>query len=293
MAYELLQSDAASPPYGIDSRQYIYSFPLRSVADIPADFIELQGAKLPLAGVFLPQDGRRKRKVCSPACVLLLYERGIATTFHPSSERPGIYIPLNSLKEIETGRFLLLGWITLTWTGGRLRLPYNTCNDLVITSFIKRVENVWLPPEAVPGNSRCMQFGAPLCGKFAQAAAHELLVGETPLMCLFQPARYRFTCWGTPGGGVPIAGDLLMATVRRLIWIEERRNGRYEPYGTVSHSASVSSLAHVQTSMVSKDSELNINFTGGERWRIPLQKGMERDSNGFAIALRREFQIGE
>jgi hypothetical protein len=107
---------------------------------------------------------------------------------------------------------LLTGWITLTWDGGQISLPYNTRARGPVEKCMKTVMDRWLPVAQARATPAAKAFSQPLDLKFGYALSAELLAGEVPLVQFFQPS---------PGG------DLVVITSRRLLWITERNKGTY------------------------------------------------------------------
>jgi hypothetical protein len=271
---------------GIDSRQYIFSFAIETLSLVPADFVlppDLRGLR---AGVFLPQAepdwfGRRKY----PARILLMTEREVVVVAHPTAGEEPLRFPLDRLERTEWGRILLIGWIVFTWDSGQKQLLYNTRARGPVEKFMRMFEDRWLPSrprlEARPRSS----FGEPLNVKFEYARSAELVLGDVPVAQFFQPAAcstrrqlwFRRKSWS--------AGDLVAATSRRLLWITERRHGRYERYGTISYWAPLASVAEVQCARTDRGSELRITFRSGGSWRIPLGEN-ETEAREFAAAVQ-------
>jgi hypothetical protein len=75
------------------------------------------------------------------------------------------------------------------------------------------------------------------------------------------------------------------ATPRRLLWITERRHGRYERYGTVSHWAPLTTVTEVKCTKTERASELRITFRSGGSWRIPLGE-YEQQAQAFVAAVQ-------
>jgi hypothetical protein len=86
-------------------------------------------------------------------------------------------------------------------------------------------------------------------------------------------------------------GDLMAATPRRLLWITERRHGRYERYGTVSYWAPLSTIAEIQCARTERTSEIRITFRSGGSWRIPLG-GNEEQARAFVAAVQEYTNAG-
>jgi len=269
----------------VDSRQYIFSFPIESLSAIPADFTGLPDFGALRAGVFLPRDdpdwlGRRDY----PARVLLLTERDVVVAAHPAEREPLLQVAVGRIQSVECGRMLLPGWIVMAWDGGRIRLLYNMRTEGPVARYLKTFKDQWLPAAATRKTERCEAFGEPLSLKFEYARSAELLPGETALVQLFHPARrevrgrwiFRREHW--------LAGDLLMVTTRRLLWITDRYNGQYECYGTTSRSAPLESIADIKSSAADGGEELKISFCSGHSWHIPVGAIEERETRKFEAA---------
>ena len=274
--------------WAADPRQYIFSFPICSLAEVPSNFsLPFEAAPL-VAGVFLPQHtagwpGRRK----SPARILLLTASEIVAAACACEPETAVRIPLHQIVSVESGRILLLGWLAVNWEGGRSEWPYNTCNRRAVDAFLTALKNRWLPPPAISRQSDLEIYGAPPSLKFIYAQAEELLEDEIPLARFFQPAVCRLGGRWWPRRKTWSAGDLLLATSQRLLWIEERYKGRYERYGTVHHSAALASLVGAVLTQQDRTAWMTIGFCSGESWEIPLQESMAQEAAKFSAALRR------
>jgi len=249
---------------GVDSRQYRFTFAIDVLSQVPADFILPPEFRTFDAGVFLPRGdvdwfGRRRY----PARILLLREREAMVVPHPSAGEQPVRVSLDRIERIEWGRILLTGWVVLTWDGGRMHLPYNTRARGPVENCMKTLMDRWLPPEPPHEPTAVVAFGGPLDLKFDYARSAELLTGEAPLAQFFQP---------------PPAGELALVTSRRLLWITERHKGGYGRYGTVSHSARLSSIRAVRGG-------LEIAFSSGEPWHIPLREEQMNEAQKFGAVV--------
>jgi hypothetical protein len=270
----------------VDSRQYIFSFAIETLSLVPTDFVlppDIRGLR---AGVFLPQAepdwfGRRKY----PARILLLTEREVVVVAHPTAGEEALRFPLDRLERIEWGRILLTGWIVFIWDSGQKQLLYNTRARGPVEKFMRTFEDRWLPARPRADARPPSVFGAPLNVKFEYARSAEMVLGDTPLAQFFQPAicGTRRLLWFHRKRWSP--GDLVAATPRRLLWITERRHGRYERYGTVSHWAPLAAVAEVGCIRADNASELRIAFRSGGSWRIPLGEN-EEAARAFAVAVQ-------
>lgn len=260
-----------SPASGVDSRQYRISFPIEAPSQVPADFVLPSDFEAFDAGVFLPRDdadwlGRRRY----PARILLLSGREVLIVPHPAAGEQTIRVPLDRIERIDWVRILLIGGVVLTWDGGLTRLPYNTRARGPVEKCVRKLMDRWLPPQPVQEIVFAGAFGEPLDLKFEFARSAELLAAEAPLAQFFQPG-----------------GDLMLVTSRRLLWVTERRNGRYERYGTVSHSARLSSIAGVRCVWKGRPGALEIAFRSGDAWHVPLREDQTLEARRFEAAVLR------
>ena len=118
-------------------------------------------------------------------------------------------------------------------------------------------------------------------------AAAELLAGETPLIQSFHPVVFRTRRRWLVCREDSLPGDLLVMTCRRLVWITERHRGRYAPYGTVSRSVPLASLAGVECVWGDRGAELAIALCSGDSWHVPLGEAGVREGREFEAAVRR------
>lgn len=279
-----------SPPprSAADSRDYVFAFPISSWSDLPPDFPPLSGPEPLLAGVFVPADrpGWLPRR-SFPARVLLLTARELIVAAHPSASEPLLRLPLHLLRSVESGRILLLGWTSLVWDGGRKHLPFNAANRRYVDRFIAALFDLWLPAPRLPRSTFFQHYGEPSTLKFENAGQDNLVTGELPLAGFFQPPLRRAWRWGPFRSESWLPGDLLTVTSRRLLWIEDRWKGRYEPYGAVAHSAPLPPAADLPPPAGSLPEEIAIPLPHGELWRIPLRRESASEGRRFLEALRR------
>ena len=248
----------------VDSRQYRFPFAIEAFAQVPAGFVLPPDFSAFDAGVFLPRGdvdwlGRRRY----PARILLLSDHEALLVPHSATGEQPLRVPLDRIERVEWGRILLTGWIVLNWDDGQISLPYNTRARGPVEKCVKTLMDRWLPAAQARAALVTSDSGKPLDLKFEYALSAELLAGEVPLVQFFQPSP---------------AGDLLLVTSRRLLWITERHKGTYGRYGTVSHSARLPSIAEVRGG-------LEIAFCSSEPWRIPLREDQVRNARQFAAAV--------
>jgi hypothetical protein len=271
----------------MDSRDYVCAFDINCACDAPADFELPQQASNAIAGVFLPQGepdwlGRRKY----PARMLLVTDEELWVIPHAAAGGRPERIVLRELETLECGRMLLLGWIGLHAGSVAQTLEYNQRSGDVVDRFVAGLKARWLRRE--PGVCRLPRqtFGEALDQKFDFAWSFEAIdEREQPLIRYFQPATrrlcrrflFRRESW--------TAGDLLVVTDRRVLWITERHGTVYAPYGTVSRSAPLSALSSIQCGSHGAEAHLTMVLQSGRTWTIPAGEGRADDARNVAEAI--------
>jgi hypothetical protein len=304
----------------VDSRQYLFAYLIRSLDDAPADFPIPAGDNGFRLGLFLPREepdwfGRS----AYPTRILLLSGAAIVILSHPKTREPVVRIPLPELLFVEAGHILLIGWLRFVENGSEHRLPYNTRSARPIEEFLRVLREEYLPGtsgracpaptlrpgrgEGVPSGSLAPAphvpsgrerdhavgasggasgFGEPLDLKFRNAEYFELDAGERVLFRLFSPAtrkirRHWIFRWESRA-----PGDLVALTNRRVLWITDRVQERYEAYGTVTRFAPVRALAQVTCQRTAESCALSVEFSSEASWRIPLSPERRAGADRFA-----------
>lgn len=271
----------------MDSRDYVFAFSINGAGDVPVDFELPPNASNEMTGVFLPQGESDWLGRCKyPARMLLMADEELWVIPHSAAGGRPERIFLRDLETLECARFLLLGWIGLHTGSGAQTLEYNQRSCVVVDSFIAGLKARWLRRE--PGVCRFSKqaFGVALDQKFDFAWSFEAIdEREQPLIRYFQPATrhlrrrffFRRESWS--------AGDLLVLTDRRILWIAERHGTVYSPYGTVSRSAPLSALSSVQYGSHGAEAHLTMVLRSGRTWTIPIDDGREDDARNVCEAI--------
>ena len=276
----------------MDSRQYVFIYPLKTNADIPVDFPREFRESTFEAGVFLPQDDSKWfTRQSHPARLLLLEERSLYIVPHPSSGQSSVEIKLDDLFQLETGCILLLGWMNFTTPSGVQALIYNTRGSQPLETFLKLLKRRWLE-NTPPLPKRAPEiFGDQLDVKFRNAVHLELDPNETPLIQYFQaPISIRKHFLFFRREDWRAANVLLLSSMNRLVWITDQYRRRRERYVSVSFSAPLRLLMNCTIENTSEDQpQLAMSFAPGFAWRIPVL-GALGDSLSLCERLR---QISE
>lgn len=267
----------------MDSRDYVYAFDIQGLNGAPADFELPSGISNPIAGVFLPQAapdwlGRRKY----PARILLATEEALWVIAHSTACVLPARILLRDLEALECARFLLLGWIGLHTGIGEHVLAYNQRSCDVVDRFLLGIKARWMPRELRFCRVPKQTFGAALDQKFNFAWSSEAIdEHEYPLIRYFQPTTVHRRRWFFYRRESWSAGDLLVLTERRVLWIAERYGTVYAPYGIVSRSAPLSSLRGFHPCMFNNQPSLECDLSSGRTWRFQLATGLESEARRF------------
>ena len=270
----------------IDSRDYIVTFELSSIADCPADFrlpAALAGFE---AGLFLPRDdpdwlGRS----AYPPHVVLLRDGHLDVIAHPSAADPEWECPLEDLVSVEAGHMLLKGWFRFTGCASQRTLPFNMRGYRAVSRFTRRFRQRWLGAETALATDGAA-VGTPELGiKFRYALSGELDRDETARSLVFQPSRtIRRRRWLLPTiQRTP--SDLVALTGRRLLWISDRDRTSYAPYGTVTSSMPLKRVAGANVMSSAEGCTLEIRTLSGITWKIPLAGDRRDETEAFASGL--------
>jgi hypothetical protein len=275
----------------VDSRQYIIAYAIRSLEDAPADFPIPAGDVGFRMGLFLPRDkpdwfGRSSY----PARILLLSGGAIVILPHPKMGEPVIRISLQELLFVEAGHILLIGWLRFVEKDCEHKLPYNTRCQPSVEEFLRVLREEYLP--GTPGMGPCgpFGFGEPLDVKFRNAEHFELDASERVLFRFFSPTTKMTRRRWMLRSKSRAPGDLVAVTDRRVLWITERVQERYELYGTVTRSAPFRALAQLTCQRTDGNCALSVKFASEASWRIPLPLERQAEAHRFAGEITRFCQ---
>jgi hypothetical protein len=278
----------------VDSRDYIVAFELRSIGDCPPDF-ELPPSLAGFdTGLFLPRgDSDWFGRPVYPARVLLIKDGTLHIVAHPSTREPPLRCAVDQIDSVESGHMLLKGWLRFVGSGFDYTLRYNTRGFPAVFRFLRSFQDKLLPGAWPRGRSEANP-GAGLDIKFGNALALELDSREAVLMQVFQPPRdVRSGSWLLPRRHW-IAGDLLVLTGRRLLWITDRERGSHSRYGSIASYAPFDAVQSIGLTSGRGGNVLQVDLKSGAAWRIPIaaesRRDFERVAEEFAAAL--EFQKG-
>jgi hypothetical protein len=266
----------------IDSRQYRFGFLIASLDDYPADFDAVSLGENFRIALFLPRDdagwfGRSRY----PPRVVMVSGDAIEVRPHPASREHPIGFRLSELQFIECGHILLQGWLRFVAVRYDVTLAYNTGSSSCIDEFLAELRAAVTPPPAAETAAEPTRFGEPLDLKFTNALRYELAPGECARIQLFNPAKLKAWRWGVVRRETWSAGDLLVLTSRRLLWIADRSLGRHQRYGTVTSYAPIRSLQSWRCGRAGETSELVFRFVRGSEWRVPVPASLEGAAAGF------------
>jgi hypothetical protein len=161
----------------IDSRQYAFSYLIRSPEQIPADFPLPEFARYQIA-LFLPRDdpdwfGRR----AYPPRILLLDRDTIVVLTHPCYDQPPVRLALADIEFYEIGQLLLIGWMRFVTARSELRLPFNTRSAPSMNEFLDALAQRYLTGRMERANEGSRQ-DAGLDIKFKNCLAMAIAKGE-------------------------------------------------------------------------------------------------------------------
>jgi hypothetical protein len=275
----------------MDSRAYLFIFPINKAADIPDDFCVAAEGRRFERGIFLPQDDTNwfTRTPEYPARLLLMNGRSVFIVPHPTSGRRTTELNLDELVQVETGSSLLLGWIQFSTCLSTERLIYNTRASWALDNFMAALTRRWLGAPAVIEHAETKSFGSELDIKFDNLLADALDRDESVLSRWFSaPLEYhnkfflfRKQKW-RPGHLVALTSG------SRLLWLKDEYRGHWERYAGITISAPISRFRCCTLETTPDRDNLVIDFMAGSSWRIAI---FQPDSgcSGFSKTLNASF----
>jgi hypothetical protein len=271
-----------------DSRDYVTPFDISVACDVPRDLELPRDLPEEFAGLFLPRDSGAFGLPRFAPCMLILTR---AELWIVPRRAEHTRIPLASLEALECGRILLLGWIGFQWSGFERTLRYNRHAANIVERFLGRLKMSWLPAAVVQQGVEPRVYGAEADLKFGYARSAELLSGERIVTEFFQPSTCRTEGHLGFRHRKRVPGDLLLLTDRRFLWITERRQSAYVPYGTIGRSAPAPALRQIRHEVLDGGSSLEIDMHAGTFWRVPLAPEMSEEAKKFAEEVTRAIRL--
>jgi hypothetical protein len=267
----------------IDSRDYIVAFELYSPEDCPPDFHLPPSLACFDAGLFLPRDDPDwlGRSSYAPRLLLLARDR-LCVIPHPASRESVCECPMDCISTVEVGHMLLKGWLRLAGEEVSCSVRYNTRGFRAISRFLSRLRERLLY-ESGEGAMPEASLGGDLDIKFGGAFSRELQRGETVGPRLFHPPRVIKKRTLMILRRHHLAGDLLVKTDRRLLWITDRDRGFHSPYGSVVSYAPLRAVKGIDVAEDGGGGVLSVRLSGAPPWRIPVMSGNEAQATEFTI----------
>jgi hypothetical protein len=259
-----------------DSRQYRYSFRLKTPADVPDDFLPLPfGSDWDCAALIPGETQNSWEQSAYPPRIYAVYPGRVAVYPHPSSGQTAFSLALQDLYEIEYERALLSGELTLHGRFASGSFRYNTVHHRQIRMLLSSLRNYWMRPGSVAWTSqpaavafRKSQFP---CWNALQA---EIDPGEEILWNCYKPAQ-RIQEKGIFSRTVKrSSGYLLAITSRRIILIGEEVKSHSDPFGIRVRYRSIFSMASVEARRDEDGDWLMLLFDDGSCWKGPCISGL-------------------
>lgn len=252
----------------VDSEDYRFAFEVASIEEAPLGFVLSEPVSNLVAGLFLPRAGQGWLKRTTPPRLLLLNNLSLTIVSHSKSGEPPVSIPLTEMTDLESGHALLIGWIQVNYGTSTVSLPYNTRVWRPIDRFMRRLRALMFLDRSVRAGER-KEFGNVLDVKFTNAQAGELDAGEAVAVSFFECSTELPRAFGWLSFRRPFPADFLALTNRRVLWISDRVNNRYERFAAISRSGRIASL--IEVSFFAPRNEIVFALNGGSEWRIPLR----------------------
>ena len=256
---------------------------------LPTDFPLAVDFEQVLSGMFVPARAYgRLRGLRSPACIVLLSQTMLLVIVNPREGGTRKIVPLHEILAIESRQVFPEGRITIRTANSVHEWPYDLHAEGYVTEFMYQLRQAVLSDgEAAQRSPDRSIFGEPLNHRFGCAESDNLDRGE-PLMTRFFSApsttirkRWLFKI------KLPVPGEYLAVTSRRVIWITDRVDGIYEPTGIMSSYTPLRHFVGIGLHCQEKTCEMNLVFYGGVRWRVPIQPDFHDEAKSFVKQARR------
>jgi len=175
---------------------------------------------------------------------------------------------------------LLKGWLRFFGQGSSKTVLYNTRGFHAISQFLYRIRAALLKREYLK-DSPGVCFADGLDMKFANGLTGVLLREERPILQIFQCSKaLKSTRWLLPRT-TWAAGDLLVLTDRRLLWVTDRDRGLRSPYGSITSYAPLHAVRKMAFGEHGSPPPMEILLAGGERWQIPFAREYSQAAHDF------------
>lgn len=182
----------------------------------------------------------------------------------------------------EVGHIFLIGWIRLVTPRSTTHLTYNTGLDRSVSEFLDAFLKQYIRNGMEWGNEAPRAFGPPLDIKFGNCLSAAMRPGERLCAMWFSPPHQVSRRWGPFRVRSHAGGDLVTYTDRRILWITDRCNGRYERYGSVVSTAPARGVTGAQCHRDGDKCTLTISLHSGASWSIPFPSERYADAECFA-----------
>ncbi len=264
-------------PYFISRREQLpKDFP------VDADFEQLTSA------LFLPPRRHAKLKgITYPARILLLFPKRVIVVWHPTTKMRPVTVRLDEIVIVEQRRLFPDAMITIQTTHTAEEWAYQVQAEGILGEFLSQLRAFLLKEEpSQPSVGRSI-FGEPLDYKFGCGESDILDRGETLVARFFSAAsnvtqkRWFFRT------SVPIAGEYLAVSSRRVVWLSGRIDGVYEPKGMTSSYVPLRHIDEIRFIPQDKICEIQFDLGGNVRWRVPIQPDFYDEAASFTKQVQR------
>jgi hypothetical protein len=255
---------------------------------LPTDFPLAVDFEQVVSGMFVPARAYgRLIGPRSPACIVLLLPTMLLVSVHPREGGTRKIIPLHEILAIESRQVFPEGRITIRTANSVHEWPYDLHAEGYVTEFMYQLRQAVLSDEETQRSPDRSIFGEPLNHRFGCAESDSLDRGE-PLIARFFSApsitirkRWLFKI------KLPVPGEYLAVTSRRVVWITNRVDGIHQATGIMSSYAPLRHFVGIGLHCQEKTCEMNLAFYGGICWRVPIQPDLHDEAKSFVKQARR------
>jgi hypothetical protein len=279
--------------------EYSYAYLIGRKEQLPADFPLAVNFEQVISGILLPARAYgRLRGLRSPACIVLLLPKLLLVSLNPREGGTRRTIPLHEILAVESRRVFPEGRITVRTKNSTHEWPYDVHAEGFVIEFMYQLRHALLSDKGTQRGPGRSIFGEPVCCTYVihtQALNHKFGCAESDHLDRGEPLITRF--FSAPSTAIrkrwlfkirlPVPGQYLAVTPRRVVWITDQVDGIYQPTGILSSYAPLQHLVGIALHCQEKNCEMNLSFDGGLYWRVPIQTDFHDEAKSFVKQARR------
>jgi len=266
--------------------QYAYAYLIRRSDQLPTDFpVKTDFAKL-ICGLFLPRRHGSAGASCH-ARILLLFPDMVTVVPHPATGSPPVEIQLNEIVVIEQRRLFPDASITIRAGKAIQKWPYDMHEEGLVGEFLFRLRQLFLTKQAKERTVGRGIFGEPLDHKFGCGESDHVDRSEALTARFFSAPSTMVRKRWLFRTKVPVPGEYLALTSRRILWLSDQIDGVYQASGMMVKYAPLRHISEIRFHRQENACEIKLEFFADIPWCVPIQSDFCDDAESFTKQTQR------